>query len=72
MELHLFTEIISKDISGLNFPSETEIWGTIADAQKKVAKIDLPDGYSVGWTGQFENQQRASNRLAQVVPVSIL
>ncbi|OCA79386.1 hypothetical protein BBH99_06330 [Chryseobacterium contaminans] len=45
---------------------------TIADAQKKVATIELPDGYSVGWTGQFENQQRASHRLAQVVPVSIL
>jgi cobalt-zinc-cadmium resistance protein CzcA len=45
---------------------------TIADAQKAVAKIDLPDGYSVGWTGQFENQQRASKRLTQVVPISIL
>jgi cobalt-zinc-cadmium resistance protein CzcA len=51
---------------------DRDLGSTIADAQKAVAKIDLPDGYSVGWTGQFENQQRASKRLTQVVPISIL
>lgn len=51
---------------------DRDLGGTIADAQKKVAKIKLPDGYSIGWTGQFENQQRATKRLAQVVPISIL
>ncbi|WPO82293.1 CusA/CzcA family heavy metal efflux RND transporter [Chryseobacterium sp. JJR-5R] len=51
---------------------DRDLGGTIADAQQSVAKIDLPDGYSVGWTGQFENQQRASKRLAEVVPVSML
>lgn len=51
---------------------DRDLGGTIADAQKKVEKIKLPDGYSIGWTGQFENQQRATNRLAQVVPISIL
>jgi len=51
---------------------DRDLGGTIADAQKAVSKIELPDGYSVGWTGQFENQQRASKRLTQVVPVSIL
>lgn len=44
----------------------------VAEAQKKVnAAIHLPEGYSLKWTGDFENQQRASKRLAQVVPVSI-
>ncbi|WP_374443127.1 efflux RND transporter permease subunit [Epilithonimonas sp.] len=51
---------------------DRDLGGTIADAQKKVARIKLPDGYSIGWTGQFENQQRATKRLAQVVPISIL
>ena len=51
---------------------DRDLGGTIADAQKKVNKIKLPDGYSIGWTGQFENQQRATNRLAQVVPISII
>jgi cobalt-zinc-cadmium resistance protein CzcA len=47
---------------------------TIDEAQKKVkAKIKtLPKGQSIVWTGDFENQRRASSRLAQVVPISLL
>lgn len=51
---------------------DRDLGGTIADAQKEVSKINLPEGYKVGWTGQFENQQRATARLTQVVPISIL
>lgn len=44
----------------------------VAEAQAKVSKqVNLPSGYTLKWTGDFENQQRASKRLAQVVPVSI-
>ena len=44
----------------------------ISEAQKKVnASVHLPAGYSLKWTGDFENQQRATKRLAQVVPISI-
>ena len=44
----------------------------VAEAQKKVnASVHLPAGYSLKWTGDFENQQRATKRLAQVVPISI-
>ena len=35
-------------------------------------KVDLPTGYYVTFGGQFENQQRASNRLALVVPIAIV
>ena len=34
--------------------------------------IDLPTGYSVTFGGQFENQQRAAQRLSMVVPISIV
>lgn len=45
---------------------------TVAEAQEKVnASVRLPEGYSLKWTGDFENQQRATKRLSQVVPVSI-
>ena len=45
----------------------------VAEAQEKVdAAIHLPEGYSLKWTGDFENQQRATGRLSQVVPVSII
>lgn len=51
---------------------DRDLGGTISDAQKEVAKIDIPEGYKVGWTGQFENQQRATARLTEIVPISIL
>ena len=44
----------------------------VAEAQRKVERqVKLPEGYTLKWTGDFENQQRATKRLAQVVPVSI-
>ena len=32
----------------------------------------MPAGYRIGWTGEFENQVRATKRLGQVVPVSLV
>jgi len=44
----------------------------IADVQQAVAaRIQLPDGYYVEYGGQFENLQRASRRLAVVVPLAL-
>ena len=52
---------------------DRDLGSTIADAQKSVnAAIRLPQGYSFQWTGEFENQVRATKRLNQVVPVSII
>jgi cobalt-zinc-cadmium resistance protein CzcA len=43
------------------------------DAQQKIAEgLKLPPGYSIDWGGQFENQERAMERLAIVIPLSIL
>ncbi|PWJ60580.1 cobalt-zinc-cadmium resistance protein CzcA [Dyadobacter jejuensis] len=50
-----------------------DLGSTITEAQKNVsAHIQLPIGYKVGWTGEFENQVRASKRLAEVVPLSLI
>lgn len=35
-------------------------------------KVTLPPGYSVGWSGQFEYLERASERLKTVVPLTLL
>ncbi|MDB5274121.1 MAG: AcrB/AcrD/AcrF family protein [Chitinophagaceae bacterium] len=52
---------------------ERDLGSTIAEAQAKVKKaIELPKGYTMSWTGEFENQVRATKRLGQVVPISIL
>lgn len=49
-----------------------DMGSTIAEAQEKVARVvNLKRGYSMVWQGDFENQQRATRRLAQVVPVSL-
>lgn len=52
---------------------DRDMGSAIAEAQKKVnAAIKLPKGYSMSWQGDFENQQRASSRLALVVPISLI
>ena len=44
----------------------------IKDAQSAVStKVSLPTGYWITWGGQFENLQRASERLLIVVPLSM-
>jgi cobalt-zinc-cadmium resistance protein CzcA len=46
---------------------------TIAEAQQKVNKaVHLNKGNEMQWAGDFENQQRATKRLSQVIPVSLL
>ncbi len=50
-----------------------DMGSTIAEAQQKIAKnLKLPDGYSMTWNGEFENAQRASNTLTQVVPLCLI
>ncbi|WP_212003739.1 efflux RND transporter permease subunit [Chitinophaga sp. HK235] len=49
-----------------------DLGSTIAEAQHKVhEQITLPKGYSLEWAGDFENQERATQRLTQVVPISL-
>jgi cobalt-zinc-cadmium resistance protein CzcA len=46
---------------------------TIAEAQEKVnEQVSIPRGYSVAWTGEFENQVRAQQRLTEVVPICLV
>jgi cobalt-zinc-cadmium resistance protein CzcA len=50
-----------------------DLGSTIAEAQKKVnAAVKLDKGYAFTWNGEFENQIRASNTLAHVVPICLL
>lgn len=51
-----------------------DMGSTIAEAQEKINLVipSLPKGYEMRWKGDFENQQRASKRLAQVVPISLI
>ncbi|MBM4064273.1 MAG: efflux RND transporter permease subunit [Planctomycetes bacterium] len=49
-----------------------DIGSFVAEAQKKIREgVDIPAGYYLDWGGQFENMQRARNRLAIVIPISM-
>jgi len=42
-------------------------------ARETVAReIEIPEGYSIFWSGQFEYMERASRRLALIVPVTLI
>jgi len=47
-----------------------DMGSVVADMQERIAKISLPQGWFVTWSGEFENQQRAMKRLAFIVPIS--
>lgn len=50
-----------------------DLGGFVQECQEKInGKVRLPKGYQIVWGGQFENQQRAMQRLAIVVPVVLL
>ncbi len=50
-----------------------DIGSFVADAKAALARrVEFPPGYTVEWGGQFENLERASGRLAIVVPLTLI
>jgi Cu(I)/Ag(I) efflux system membrane protein CusA/SilA len=50
-----------------------DVGGFVEEARATVARdVSLPAGYYVGWSGRWENQERARARLQIVVPVVLL
>jgi len=53
--------------------ADVDIGSYVADAQAAVEEyIDLPAGYSISWSGQYEYMERAKAKLSIVVPVTIV
>jgi len=49
-----------------------DIGGFVAEARQKIREqVKLPAGYYLTWGGQFENQQRAMNKLMIIGPVAV-
>ena len=48
--------------------------GSYVDAARRAvaARVELPVGYTIAWSGQYEFLQRAERRLALVIPVTLL
>jgi cobalt-zinc-cadmium resistance protein CzcA len=52
---------------------DRDLGSTVAEAQKRIAKnVKLPSGYRLVWAGEFGRLEEARNRLAIVVPVSLV
>tara|TARA_R110000765_G_scaffold37747_4_gene83382 strand:- start:2106 stop:5252 length:3147 start_codon:yes stop_codon:yes gene_type:complete len=61
LAVYIFVDIAGRDLGGY-----------VAEAQAAVAaSVTLPQGYSLGWSGQFEYLERAKQRLAVVVPLTL-
>lgn len=51
---------------------DRDLGGFVKDAKALLDKeLQLPSGYSLAWSGQFEYFERASERLSYVVPMTI-
>ncbi len=49
-----------------------DLGGYVDEARRRIAAdLDLPAGYSLAWSGQYEYLQRAVDRLAVVVPATL-
>ncbi len=61
LAVYIFVDIAGRDLGGY-----------VAEAQAAVAAtVTLPQGYSLGWSGQFEYLERAKARLVIVVPLTL-
>jgi copper/silver efflux system protein len=50
-----------------------DIGSFVEEARATIAQqVQLPAGYYIDWSGQYENQQRARNRLMIVVPIVLV
>ncbi len=50
-----------------------DLGSTVAEAQERIAKnVTLPTGYRLVWAGEFEDLQLAQQRLAVIVPLSLV
>ena len=52
---------------------DTDVGSYVATAREAVAAgVELPPGYTLAWSGQYEYLDRAQQRLAYVVPLTLL
>ncbi len=52
---------------------DRDLVGFVDEAKQVIFdNVTLPNGYSIEWAGQYENQARASKRLALIIPIALL
>ena len=53
-------------------PGDRDLGGYVDEAKQVVAALDLPADLRIRWTGQYEFLERAQQRMAVMVPITIL
>jgi cobalt-zinc-cadmium resistance protein CzcA len=55
------------------FIKDRDMGSVVADMKERVERnVKVPATYTIAWSGEFENQERAMKRLSVVVPISLL
>ena len=55
------------------FIKDRDMGSVVGDMKTRVEKsVKIPANYALTWSGEFENQERAMQRLSVVVPISLL
>ena len=61
LSAYIFVDIRGRDIGGY-----------VADARKAVnEQVQFPPGYYATWSGQFENMERAKEKMKLVIPLTL-
>lgn len=59
--------VISLDVEGRDIAS------FVKEADAKITQsVDLPEGYYLGWAGDFKNMQEATQKLMIIIPITLL
>jgi hypothetical protein len=50
-----------------------DLGGAVEEAIKKVdEQVKLPNGYTIGWEGEYQSEKRSERRLLIIVPITVL
>lgn len=52
--------------------SDSDLGGYVTRAKRAVADLELPPGYRLQWTGQYEFLERIQDRMQILIPVTLL
>jgi heavy metal efflux system protein len=52
---------------------DRDLGSTVEDAIKQIHdKVNMPRGYRLDWSGEYESEKRAAARLALIIPITVL
>ena len=61
----LLTAYVFIDFSG------RDMGGYVEEAKKKAATLNIPEGYRLSWSGEYENLVKTHERLKMVIPLTL-